>query len=364
MVAERVFAMPDLGEGLEEGEIAAWLVVAGDDVALNQPIVEVETAKATVEIPSPFAGTVAQLHGDVGDVIPVGQHLVTFTVAGEVPAGRVAATPAVRKLARELSVDLDALTGTGSEGRVTADDVRAAAGGVAKPSPSETANGDMDVDIVSLTPTRRAIAANLTHQARIPQVTTFRTVDCTALETFRAELGMSPLPVVIAALARAIADHPTLNTVWTPQGVAIASGVHVGIATDTDRGLVVPVLRDAQRRGIVELRDEIRRLAEDARAGALSPDELGGVTIAVSNTGSYGSEAGTPILSPGTAVTLAIGVIAPRALVVDGAVEARPACTLSCTFDHRVLDGATVGRALTDVVALLEEPERLGELPR
>ncbi|HEY6565884.1 MAG TPA: dihydrolipoamide acetyltransferase family protein [Actinomycetota bacterium] len=369
MAAERVFAMPDLGEGLEEGEITAWLVAEGDAVVLNQPIVEVETAKATVEIPSPFAGEVARLHGAVGEAIPVGQPLVTFTVATDEQAtaaaqvstpdtAPVATSPAVRKLARELSIDLDTVVGTGAQGRVTADDVRAAAG------PAPVAGPSPGAEVSPLTPTRRAIAENITRQAAIPQVTTFRTVDCTALEAFRAELEVSPLPVVVAALASTLATHPALNAAWTAEGVVVATGVNVGIAADTERGLMVPVLRDAQAMDIVEVRDEIRRLAEGARAATLLPDDLIGATIAVSNTGSYGSEAGTPILSPGTAVTLAIGVIEPRALIVDGAVVARSACTLSCTFDHRVLDGAAVGRALTDLVALLEDPDRLGDLPR
>ena len=139
----------------------------------------------------------------------------------------------------------------------------------------------------------------------------------------------------------------------------------MGVAADTDRGLVVPVLRDAPAPGHRRHRRiESARLASSARSGSLAPQELAGATIAVSNTGSYGSESGTPILSPGTGVTLAIGVIEPRALVVDGEVVARPACTLSCTFDHRVLDGAAVGRALTDLVGILTSADRLGELPR
>jgi pyruvate dehydrogenase E2 component (dihydrolipoamide acetyltransferase) len=141
--------------------------------------------------------------------------------------------------------------------------------------------------------------------------------------------------------------------------------INVGLAVDTERGLLVPIVQDAGRRGIGDLAEEIHRLAEDARGGTLAlEDKLATATIAVSNTGSYGSEAGTPILSPGTSVTLAFGVIAPRALVVEGAVVARPAATISLTFDHRVLDGATAGRALTELVSLLESPERLGGLPR
>jgi pyruvate dehydrogenase E2 component (dihydrolipoamide acetyltransferase) len=366
-VVPQVFAMPDLGEGLEEGEIVEWLVAEGDAVELNQALVEVETAKATVEIPSPFAGVVMTLHGSVGAAVPVGSPLVTFGAAGGGPSidptgeadEREAprTTPPVRKLAKELGVDLASVAPTGEQGRITADDVRAAAGGAptaARRGP--TASGRE--------PQRQAIARNLERQAAIPQVTTFRTVDCSALETMRSELGVSPLPIVIAALCRTIEPHPELNAAWVDGNLLERDQVHVGIAADTDRGLVVPVVRDAASRTIGELASEISRLAEAARSGSLSPEELTGATIAVSNTGSYGSEAGTPILSPGTSVTLAVGVIAPRALVVGGEVVARPACTLSCTFDHRGLDGATVGRALTDLVRTLTTTERLGDLPR
>jgi 2-oxoisovalerate dehydrogenase E2 component (dihydrolipoyl transacylase) len=362
-----VFTMPDLGEGLEDGEIVAWLVADGDTVELNQPLVEVETAKATVEIPSPRAGTVTSLHGAVGDQVAVGAPLVTFDGPGDSAAEGDAtadgaseparATPPVRKLAKELGVDLAGVAGSGPGGRVTADDVRAAASGAADGSPGvpRPATGS---------DARATIAANLSRQAAIPQVTTFRTVDCTALETLRAELGVSPLPVVVAALCRTVAEHPALNAWWQGDGVEARTEVHMGVAADTERGLVVPVLRNAGTLGITALGAEIARLAEAARAGSLAPEELTGATVAVSNTGSYGSEAGTPILSPGTSLTLALGVIEPRALVVDGAVVARPACTLSATFDHRVLDGAVVGRALTDLVGLLSSAQRLGDLPR
>ncbi|MGZ8613141.1 MAG: 2-oxo acid dehydrogenase subunit E2, partial [Actinomycetota bacterium] len=167
-----------------------------------------------------------------------------------------------------------------------------------------------------------------------------------------------------AALCRTIAAHPALNSAWDDRGIVERKGIDVGLAADTERGLVVPVLRDAPALGMTALAAEIARLARSAREGSLTPAELTGATIAVSNTGSYGSEAGTPILSPGTSVTLAFGVIAPRALVVDGEAVARPASTLSCTFDHRVLDGATVGRALTHLIDLLTSTERLGDLPR
>jgi pyruvate dehydrogenase E2 component (dihydrolipoamide acetyltransferase) len=354
-MAARVFAMPDLGEGLEEGEIVAWLVAEGDDVALNQPLVEVETAKAAVEIPSPFVGRVAALHGTAGDAVPVGAPLVTFHVADvEDGRGQVRATPAVRKRARDLGVDLSTVTATGPDGRVTEQDLRTA-GGRDEPG--------LESDEVPVSLTRRAVATNLTRIAAIPQVTTFRTVDCTALEEARAQPGLSPLPYLIAALAAIYPSHPLINASWHDTTIRTYRHMHVGLAVDSPRGLMVPRLHGADALGLGDLATEIRRLADEARERTVVPREVSGpVTIGVSNTGSYGSEAGTPLLTPGCAVTVAMGAIAPRALVIEGAVTARPACTISLTFDHRVLDGAAAGRALTDLVALLEDPARLRDL--
>lgn len=388
-MTERVFAMPDLGEGLDEGEIVAWLVAEGDTVTLNQPLVEIETAKATVEIPSPHAGIVTSLHGSVGEAIAVGSPLATFQVdgpglgptagTGEQPVAElgehptreprsdpVSATPPVRKLARSLGVDLAAVTGTGPGGRITAEDVKMAVGAASSNTASAgvTEPAEEGVEHLPLTPTRRTIAENLSMQAAIPQVTTFRTVDCEALHTFHKQRQVSPLPVVIAALCRTVHAHPLLNASWGETEILVRDRIDVGLAVDTERGLIVPVIRGAEQRGIGELATEINRLATAAREGSLDlHDMTARATIAVSNTGSYGSEAGTPLLSPNTSVTLAIGVIGRRALVTDGEVMARLACTLSCTFDHRVLDGAAVGRALTDLVSSLEDLDRLGDLP-
>ena len=398
-MAERVFVLPDPGEGLTEAEVVAWLVAEGDTVALNQPLAEVETAKAVVEIPSPYAGVVVRLHAPAGGSVAVGEALVTFDVDGgdtgsaggsarshdsrgggdpggegsprgaEPPAapappppGGSGSTPAVRRLARDLGVDVDGVAGTGPSGRVTAEDVRLAAGSGSTPPGAVAVGGGGEVSGADAV--RRAVGRVLTEQAAIPQVTTFRTVDCTALQDVRRELDVSPLPVVAAALCRTIEAHPLLNSAWADRGILLRGSVDIAIATDTERGLMVPVVRDAGRRGIGDLASEVRRVADLARAGRLTPADTANATIGLSNTGSYGSEAGTPILTPGSAVTLAIGVIAPRALVVDGEVVARPACTLSLTFDHRVLDGAAAGRALTDLVALLQDPDRLRDLPR
>lgn len=379
-MAARVFVLPDLGEGLEEAVVTQWLVAEGDEVELNQPIAEVETAKAVVEVPSPFAGKVVRLHVAAGATLTVGSPLVTFDVAGTEnrressapsasdeqsrPAAsrsggsHVAATPAVRKLAKDLGVDLESVTPSGAGGRVTRIDVEAAAGVEREASDPDT------VETVPVTPVRKAIADRLAQVAAIPQVTTFRQVECSALETVRGELGVSPLPLFVRALAEVCADHPMLNSSWAGDRILVHRIVNVGIATDTERGLVVPVLRDARPRTVAQIDEEITSLAERARSNALSRDDLADATIAVTNTGSYGSEFGTPLLNPGHAVTIALGVIEPRALVVNGRVEGRPACTLSLTFDHRVLDGATVGRAFTALVDLLESSERLSSLSR
>jgi pyruvate/2-oxoglutarate dehydrogenase complex dihydrolipoamide acyltransferase (E2) component len=405
-MAGRVFALPDLGEGLEEATITAWLVKEGDPVSLNQPIVEVETAKATVEIPSPFAGTIDRLHGQLGETVNVGAPLVTFEVEDdgvaveEEDAGpaTVPATPAVRRRAKELGVELGGIAGSGPGGRITHQDVdRAARSGTpvaaevrapaeeGRASPRErmapaveqeqragaralwTMMMPTDAEVRPISMIRRTIAENLTRVVReVPQVTTFRTLDSTALETFRREAGLSPLPIVVRALADVCKEHRSPNASYmAEQGeIWLHRRVHVGIATDTERGLLVPLVRDVGDLTLGEVAAEIQRLASAARDGSIRIEEMTGGTITVTNTGSYGSEFGTPIINRAQAAILGLGAIAPRALVVDGEVVARPACTLSLTFDHRLLDGATAGRAFGDLIAALSSPDRLEALPR
>jgi pyruvate dehydrogenase E2 component (dihydrolipoamide acetyltransferase) len=415
-VARRDFLLPDLGEGLEEAEIVKWLVAEGETVTLNQPLVEVNTAKALVEIPSPFAGTIAQLHGGDGDIVFVGKPLVTFEVEAEEvetesaaetsepdaggkpkrravlvgygveeetrpPAsatprgapsrggGPVATSPPVRRLAKDLGVDLAAVPGTGPDGRVTREDVERAAEQEGGPG----AAPDLPEERIEVRGTRRLVAEKMARSVReIPHVTTFLTVDAFYLDAFRRELQegsgerVSPLPVVVAALVETCKRHPKLNASYDHDAnqIVLYRSYQVGIATDTDRGLMVPVVRDADRKGVIELAREITRLSERAREGTSSPDELVGSTITVSNVGSFGSEGGTPIINYPEAAVLAVGVMEPRALVVDGEVVARPALTLSLSFDHRLLDGAEAGRALRDLGDLLESPFRLGSLRR
>ncbi len=453
------FRLPDLGEGLEDAEVVTWRVATGETVALNQVLVEVNTAKALVEIPSPWAGVVEDLHANAGDVVRVGEPLVSIRVADgpegperdaeprpeatggeatggaeppreaapegsrrqavlvgygveeEEPAPRpasaragsaaespVAATPPVRRLAKDLGVDLRLVPGTGPDGRVTREDVlgaakagggdasRAAVAQAAPPQPTApppeatqapAPGTPRETRALRLTPVRRLIAEKMARSAReIPQVTTFLTVDCSSLLSFRDHLmitgegrRISPLAIIVAALVRTIDDHPKLNASFDadaaggPQ-IVLHGPRHIGIATDTEAGLLVPVVRDADVHGIAGLAAEIARLAEAARSGRATPNDLTGSTITVSNVGTFGAEFGTPIINHPEGAILAVGVIEARALVVDGRVEPRPATTLSLTFDHRLMDGAEAGHALRSLKGLLESPFELGSLPR
>jgi pyruvate dehydrogenase E2 component (dihydrolipoamide acetyltransferase) len=415
-MAERVFNLPDLGEGLEDAEIVDWKVTPGDTVELNQPLVEVNTAKALVEIPSPVAGRVTTLHGEPGGVVKVGQPLVTFEVevkAGAPPsaegeaaaaAGQEArtgggepkreavlvgygvgegqeggrrrprlrppeprgegsaarATPLVRRLARERGVDLSSLPGSGPDGRVTREDVEKAA---TRPSDGE--------ERIAVRGVRRLIAQKMTRSwQEIPHVTTFHTVDATHIEALRQELTeetkVSALSVIVRALVEVCRSHPKLNSSFDAEAgeIVLRDAYHVGIAADTERGLVVPVVRDVDRKGIVKVAREMRQVVEAAREGSATPDQLTGSTITVTNFGVFGSEAGTPIINHPEAAILGTGRIAERAVVVDGRVEVRPTLVLALSFDHRVLDGADADRAMTELKGLLENPFRLGALPR
>ena len=411
-MAIREFLLPDLGEGLEDAEVVTWRVAEGDNVELNQTLVEVNTAKALVEIPAPWEGVIEKLHAAEGEVVKVGEPLVSIRVEQPMPEaespkpkrravlvgygveeeesaparsvqspsrpgpserrGPVPTSPPVRRLARELGVDLSSVKGSGRGGRVTREDVLSAAqqgeGESARP-----ASTDQELQRIPLRGTRRLIAEKMARSAReIPQVTTFLTVDATALQAFREELSkgsdrrITPLPIVVRALVEICKEHPKLNSTFDAdqREIILYGRCHIGIATDTERGLLVPVVRDADRLGIGELSREIARLTEAARAGKATPQEMVGSTITVTNVGTFGAEFGTPIVNHPEAAILALGVVEPRALVVDGEVQARPAVTLSLSFDHRVLDGAEAGRAMKALKSLLQSPFRLGALPR
>lgn len=284
----------------------------------------------------------------------------------------------VRRLARELGVDLRQVEGSGPAGRVTREDVERAAKRITAGVPLEPeiarpirpAGEEQRIPVRDI---RRMVAQKMSRAwSEVPMVTTFRSVDATHVEALRGELAeeagskLSPLPIVVRALVEVCREHPKLNSWYDTEAgeIVLVGSCHVGIAADTERGLVVPVIRDADRKGILVLAEEIAEVVKAAREGRATPEQLTGSTVTVTNVGSFGSEYGTPIVNFPEAAILALGIVEPRAMVVDGRVDARPGVTLSLTFDHRVLDGAEAGRAMTDLQQLLESPFRLGALPR
>jgi len=429
---ERAFELPDLGEGLTEGEVVRWLVAPGDAVTLNQPLVEVETAKAAVELPSPFAGRVARLHAQEGDTVNVGAPLVTVEVddggaaaapaeerqatlvgpgpraegrrrrvaaVGDGPAAagtapRARATPPVRKYARDRGVDLALITGSGQDGRITRQDVDAAlagrAAGAAAPAPAEPeaagppappaasplrrVPGERGEQRIPVRGTRRTIAAQMVASvSSIPHVTEFLTVDATELVALRDRLRalpqaggvrVTPLAIVARALCVALREHPLLNSAWQqrPDGsaeIVVKEAVHLGIATDTPAGLLVPNVKHADTLSVLGLAAEIARVTELARERRASPAELTGGTITITNVGGLGVDTGTPIINQPECAILATGSIAPRPWVVDGQLAVRSLMTLSLSFDHRIVDGAGAARFFDTVRALVEAPALL-----
>jgi 2-oxoisovalerate dehydrogenase E2 component (dihydrolipoyl transacylase) len=420
-VPEREFKLPDLGEGLTDGEVVRWLVKEGDVVALNQPIVEVETAKAVVEIPAPYAGTVVKLHAAEGDTLDVGAPLLSVDTGGQAapaapaaaaaapepqeeqqatlvgpgerqqarrrrlarpgggatgpaptgpapagPAQRPKATPPVRKYARDHGVDLAMLAGTGKGGRVTHEDVdRALEPVAARPS------RDRGEERIPVKGTRKQIAAAMVASAfSIPHVTEFLTVDATALMALRArlralpaaaDLKLTPLAIVAKSLCVALRQFPLMNSSWEEDAgeIVVKGHVNLGIATDTPTGLLVPNIKDADTLGILDLSRELARLTGLARERKATPADLTGGTITITNVGGFGVETGTPIINKPECAILATGLIAPRPWVVDGQLAVRELMTTSVSFDHRIVDGAYAARFLAHLRDLLEDPALL-----
>ncbi len=467
MTMIKVFKLPDLGEGLTESEIVAWHIAPGDSVELNQHIADVETAKAVVELPSPFTGVVVELHQPPGVVVHVGEPIVSFEVEGAEPqlaapsdtgkqdasaepgstgpgstgpasdgpastepveereavlvgygaaverggrpqrrarlgrarlgsAAPVAepdeasveplegvspsrsgdsaderprSTPPVRALARDLGVDLATVDGTGQDGLITRDDVRANASGAstAAPATSVTAPGEREsrAPIKSL---RKLTAVAMVQSAfTAPHVTEFLTVDVTPtvdlLDSLKrnrafANVRINILTVVAKALCIAVSRNPSVNTRWDEAASEIVQFhyVNLGIAAATPRGLIVPNIKDAENLSLSELATALTELTETARAGTTSPAVLGGGTISITNIGVFGIDAGTPILNPGEAVILAMGAIRRQPWEYKGEIALRQVMTLSLSFDHRLVDGEQGSRFLADIGAILADP--------
>lgn len=443
-MAVKDFALPDLGEGLTESELVSWKVAVGDSVHLNQIIAEVETAKALVELPAPYAGRVSRLYVEPGVTVAVGEPLVAFEVAGAEPeppaapdgtddrsdapeptlvgygarpdattrparrarpglaaaepvreaasvrepaaasaptalAERPRATPPVRKLARERGIDLSVVTGTGTRGLITRQDLDALTSGGPLPTgapprlpvsatpaaPSAPGRSDVRIPIRGV---RKATAEAMVRSAfSAPQATVFLTVDVTATSELverlrartpegRARPGL--LAVVAKALCLAIRRTPEVNARWddAAQEIVQSGAVQLGIAAATPRGLLVPVVRDADLLPLADLAEAIRSLAETARAGRTAPADLSGGTITITNVGVFGVDAGTPIVTPGEAAILALGAVRRQPWEHDGGIALRDVLTVALSFDHRIVDGQQASVLLADVGRILNDP--------
>jgi pyruvate dehydrogenase E2 component (dihydrolipoamide acetyltransferase) len=338
------FKLPDLGEGVREGEIARWLVEVGQTVAEDDPLVEVQTDKTTVEIPSPAAGVVSRILVDEGALVPVGTPLVLIGSDAVVSEPKkVQATPLVRRLAEELGVDLNTVSGTGPGGRITEGDVKAKA----PPRKGERRE--------PLRGIRRQIAQHLTRAHRdVPAVTVVEECDFTRLDEVRGE--RSYLPYLLRASVAGLKEFPELNATLDGEEIVYWERYDLGVAVQTDEGLVVPVLHAADEKSLDELETEAARLADGARAGTLQPGELRGSTFTVTSAGRLGGLFATPLVNHPEAAILGLHRIAERPTIHDGQVVVRRIGWLSCTFDHRVVDGARASEFLLAVVARLEAP--------
>ena len=336
--------LPDLGEGLTEGEIARWLVTEGQDVAEDDPLVEIQTDKTTVEIPSPAAGKVTQILVEEGKVVPVGTVLVVIGGDGAQAAPkpqerapeRAKATPLVRKIAQELGVDLDSLGGTGPQGRITEQDVRGAA------APREGRREP-------LRGVRRLIAEHMSRAHReVPAVTWVEECDFTALDLERL------IPTALKVCAESLREFPELNARLEGDEIVYLDRYDLGVAVQAEHGLVVPVVRNCDKRSVDELQADVERLADGARAGTLAADELRGSTFTVTSAGKLAGLFQTPIVNHPEVAILSIGRIAERPVVRDGQVVAARVGYVSVTFDHRVVDGARAAEFGVAVIQRLE----------
>ena len=423
------FRLPDVGEGLTEADIVAWHVKPGDPVKDGQIIIEIETAKAVVELPSPFTGTVANLLVEVGQTVDVGVPIITVDTSPDGTASAVAAPspaetaaevnptpeerqavlvgygvrassttrrprkppaseaseqisraserkslakPPVRKLAKDLGVSLAGLNGSGPQGSITRDDVQRAATsetGITRTASVTTAS--YENERIPVRGVRKHMAAAMVSSAfTAPHVTEFLQIDVT--ETMTAvrrvrdlpefgDVKVSPLLFVARALLVAAGRHPLINSSWdeAAQEIVVHGQVNLGIAVAAERGLIVPNLKNAGALSMPRLALALQELTGTARAGKATPADLAGGTITITNVGVFGVDAGTPILTPGEAAILAFGQVKDAPWVVDGQLAVRKICTLSLSFDHRIVDGELGSAVLRDVGAMLEDPVRM-----
>jgi len=415
------FKFPDIGEGIHEGEIVKWLVQEGDEVQEDDVLCEVQNDKAVVEIPAPVDGTVRKIMVPEGEVATVGNVFVTFDAEGydEEPAEeaaqegkqeekteapeednaedsqaqdesndnasdeRVKAMPSVRKYARENDVNIQSVTGTGKKGRILKADVdsylsggqpsddapEAEAAKEEKSAQSTSSEGEFPETREKMSSIRKTIAkAMVNSKTKAPHVTLMDDVDVTELVAHRKkfkpmaaeqEIKLTYLPYVVKALVSASKKYPIINAAVDDDTdeIVYKNYYNVGIAADTERGLLVPVVKHADRKSIFQISEEINQLADKARDGKLAPEEMKGASNSISNIGSAGGQWFTPVLNYPEAAILGIGRIAEQPVVRDGEVVAAPVLAVSLSFDHRIVDGATAQLALNQIKRLLSDPQ-------
>ncbi len=438
-MAHAEFPLPDVGEGLTEAEIVAWKVKPGDTVTVNQVLVEIETAKSLVELPSPFAGTVTELLAEEGATVEVGAPIIRVDSAGGTielqapandseglgavsdpssmaekddgggavlvgygskgghggsrrrrpgaavptpdapataartarrPGTPVIAKPPIRKLAKDLDVDLSQVTATGPGGEVLREDVirQAQQASVFRniQTPAWPAEREERIPVKGV---RKATAQAMVASAfTAPHVSVFTDVNATRTMEFVKRLKsspdfagvrVSPLLVMAKAIIWAVRRNPTVNSMWTDEEIVVRHFVNLGIAAATPRGLIVPNIKDAQELSLLELAQSLEKLTLTAREGKTQPAEMSGGTITITNLGSFGMDTGTPILNPGEVAIVALGTIKQKPWVVDGEVRPAWVTTVGASFDHRVVDGDVASRFTADVASVLEEPALL-----
>ncbi|GAA4282774.1 dihydrolipoamide acetyltransferase family protein [Brevibacterium daeguense] len=424
------YRLPDVGEGLDEAEIISWKVEVGSPVVPDQVLAEVETDKSVVEVPSPVTGTITSLAGDPGDIIEVGATFVEIALtdgapgaradsdhggpagggaANAGPAGqgekpeaeqapaaapasasgddrpqRVLASPATRKLALELGVDLQTVPGSGPAGRVTKEDVESAARGetstAESPAPAEpapaaprVAAASREDEVVPLRGLRRQIAKNMVESwQQVPHITDFREVDATKLVAARAAVNehlqstgraekITYLPFLVRAVSIALARCPKFNASLDMgnEQITYFGSRGIGLAVSTDAGLFVPVLKDSESMSLVQISRAAQELADKARERSITSQEMSGGTFTITNFGSYGGWLGTPIIRPPESAIAGFGRIADRVVPVDGVPAVRPILPLAVSADHRLIDGADMGQFLALLTTLLEDPVRM-----
>ena len=334
------FKLPDLGEGLTEGEVARWLVTEGQEIAEDDPLVEIATDKTTVEIPSPAGGTVSKILVGEGEVVPVGTVLVVIGgdgVQAQPPSAEKArATPLVRRLAQELGVELDAVHGSGPQGRITEQDVRGAA------APTEGRREP-------IRGIKRQMFEHLTKAHAVPTITWVEECDFTGVDLKLL------VPLVLKACAEALKEFPELNARVEDGDLVLLDRYDIGVAVQTEQGLVVPVVRSCDTRAIEDINADVRRLGEGAQAGTLAPEDLRGGTFTVTSAGRSAGLHTTTLLNFPEVAILGIHRIDDRAAVRDGEIVVRRMGNVSVTFDHRVIDGKRAADFGLSVIARLRD---------